>query len=618
MNVHPMSVGPTPDGPVQCAPYPLGCLVAYAKTHGDGCLDAYFDFRPITPVFYQDALASMDALTEPGVFLFSSYVWNHAANRTVAEHVKRRFPEALIVFGGPQVPRDRDPLDRFFAEHACIDVVVRGEGEHALAELLDAIRCRTDFGAIPGLSYRRGHVVHGPDRERTKSLAALPSPYTTGLFDHWVDGTDYMALETNRGCPYGCTFCDWGAATLAKVRELDLARVLGEIDYAGRHRIATVFICDANFGILKRDLEIARHLAATHDRYGFPQVVNYSNAKVVRPELEQIIKTFRDAGLNAIGQIAIQTTNQTVLDIVKRSNIKTSEYDKLVAFFRREKIPAMSDIMVGLPGSTLATCKQDLQFLFDRRIHAHAFPTIVMPNAPMADPAYRERHAIEIDADGFVEASFSFTKDDYARMFELCQAYKLFANLGTGLFKYLLLFLQLDLGVRALDLVTAWLATVPNAPAQYPASYRLFEQMFRRRGASARERDVVLLRWDDAGGEAVLGNVEALLREALALAAATFGVRTTGSDVDAVVRAQTAVLPSRGGTVRALDLPHDVPSYFAAVASLVNLEERPASFVPLRAYGPGTLAITEVRQTLAYNDYGAPHFRLEQPSNLAC
>jgi radical SAM superfamily enzyme YgiQ (UPF0313 family) len=618
MKVHPMSVGPTPHGPVQCAPYPLGCLVAYAKAHGDGCLDSYFDFRPITPVYYQDALESVDVLTEPGVFLFSSYVWNHAANRTVAERVKRRFPEALVVFGGPQVPRDRDPLDRFFAEHACIDVVVRGEGEHALAEMLDAIRCRTDFAAVPGLSSRRGDVVHGPDRERTKSLAALPSPYTTGLFDHWVDGTDYMALETNRGCPYGCTFCDWGAATLAKVRELDLARVLGEIDYAGRHRIATVFICDANFGILKRDLEIARHLAATHDRYGFPKVVNYSNAKVVRPELEQIIKTFRDAGLNAIGQIAIQTTNQTVLDIVKRSNIKTSEYDKLVAFFRREQIPAMSDIMVGLPGSTLATCKHDLQFLFDRRIHAHAFPTIVMPNAPMADPAYRERHAIEIDADGFVEASFSFTKDDYARMFDLCQAYKLFANLGTGLFKYLLLFLQLDLGVRALDLVTAWLATVPNAPAQYPVSHRLFEQMFRRRGASARERDVVLLRWDDADGEAVLGNVEALLREALALAAATFGVRATGSDVDAVVRAQTAVLPSRGSTVRALDLPHDVPAYFAAVASLVNLEERAASFAPLRAYGPGTLAITEVRQTLAYNDYGAPHFRLEQPSNLAC
>ena len=64
-------------------------------------------------------------------------------------------------------------------------------------------------------------------------LGIYPSPYTTGEFDHWVDGKFYLPIETNRGCPYGCTFCDWGAATLAKIARLSDERVFGEVGVRG-------------------------------------------------------------------------------------------------------------------------------------------------------------------------------------------------------------------------------------------------------------------------------------------------------------------------------------------------------------------------------------------------
>lgn len=76
-----MSVGPSNVGAFElfCAPHPLGCRVAYAASWQSGALQDRFVFGGITPTFYADALARVDALREPGIFLFSSYVWNHAA-----------------------------------------------------------------------------------------------------------------------------------------------------------------------------------------------------------------------------------------------------------------------------------------------------------------------------------------------------------------------------------------------------------------------------------------------------------------------------------------------------------------------------------------------------------
>ena len=71
-----------------------------------------------------------------------------------------------------------------------------------------------------------------------------------------------------------------------------------------------------------------------------------------------------------------------------------AEYEKMITFFHKEEIPAVSDIMLGLPGQTFETCKKDLQFCFDHKVLAMIFATSVMPNAPMADEEYRRKFQI--------------------------------------------------------------------------------------------------------------------------------------------------------------------------------------------------------------------------------
>ena len=57
-----------------------------------------------------------------------------------------------------------------------------------------------------------------------------------------------MTWETNRGCPFSCTFCDWGSATASKVYQFGMDGLHDEIGWMSRQRIGFVFCCDANFG----------------------------------------------------------------------------------------------------------------------------------------------------------------------------------------------------------------------------------------------------------------------------------------------------------------------------------------------------------------------------------
>lgn len=600
LEVHPVAAGERLDGdPILTPFFPLGSLLAYARRHEGGALASRFAIGRVTPLDRRELESLLGAASrrEGGVYLFSSYVWNHATNDRLAREVRRRDPEALLVLGGPHVPRREADLARFAEVHPAFDVFARGEGERTLAELLAAVADAgvaraADLRAVRGLTFRTadGGSVRTGDRPRAADLEAFPSPYTTGEFDHWVARLRYMPVETNRGCPYGCSFCDWGAATLSKVHRMSLERVFAEIEYAGRHGVPLVGFCDANFGILPRDVEIARQLVRVREKTGHPQEVGYTNAKVVRPWLLDIYRLLRDAGLLRFAQISLQTTDDGVLRNVDRANIRTDEYEKLIAFFRAERIPASSDMMIGLPGQTPRTLAVDLQFLFDRKVLPVVFTTLVMPNAPMSTPEYRERFGLVVDDDGFVLAAASFDAATYWRMVELALAYKLFVN--AGVLKYVLYFMQVDRGVPAVAFVDAWLEATAGegdgAPLGSEVRRALLERQWRP-GA----RDGLLLHWDDAQGAVLFDRFPDFVREVLDLYADRFGVKADGDDVDAIARAQAEVMPRKGraGGVP-LAVPCDVVAWWRDVEALASAREPGAAFVPLRLRAPGMLDAT--------------------------
>jgi len=153
-------------------------------------------------------------------------VWNERYSLEVARRARALFPEALIVLGGPSVPRQPQRAEEFLRRNSFADVLAFGEGEVAFAELLRARLDGAPLENIAGLALRTGLT---PARARLDDFAATASPYLDGTFDA-LPLVRAAIIETNRGCPFACTFCDWGQAVASKVNELPMDRLFHELD----------------------------------------------------------------------------------------------------------------------------------------------------------------------------------------------------------------------------------------------------------------------------------------------------------------------------------------------------------------------------------------------------
>ena len=193
-------------------PYSIGRLVTYVKTNKN--INSQFKFDR-TFIFRDQLNNYVEQSYDSDILLCSCYVWNWEVTKQLAKKVKATNPNCLIIFGGPQVP---NRTENFFEENPFVDIIVHGEGEIVLENILTAYIKDKDFSKINGIETKDYRT---PPNPRIKDVSILPSPYLTNLILNLVEQkTDikYIAAwETNRGCPYPCTFCDWGSLTNSKV-----------------------------------------------------------------------------------------------------------------------------------------------------------------------------------------------------------------------------------------------------------------------------------------------------------------------------------------------------------------------------------------------------------------
>ena len=374
-------------------PYSVGILQAYAEKH----LEHPQDYEFLLPIYQRLPVAeAVLGLAEAEVVFFSSYVWNIRLTLAIAQALKRRNPEVLTVFGGPQVP---DRGETFLRENACVDLACHSEGEQVFLSILENLPSR-EWTKVPSLSFLDQDLeLHQTPRvPRLKDLSAVPSPYLGGVFDELMErnpGEQWLALwETNRGCPFSCTFCDWGSAIASKVYRFDLDTLYAELEWFAAHRIEFIFCADANFGILPRDLDLVRYVAEVRGRTGYPHALSVQNTKNATDRAYEVQKLLAAAGLNKGVTIAFQSLDPTTLDNVKRGNISLDSYRELQQRFTRDGIETYNDMLLGLPGETYESFADGVSSAIEHGQHNRIqFGNLsILPNAEMADPEYRERY----------------------------------------------------------------------------------------------------------------------------------------------------------------------------------------------------------------------------------
>lgn len=373
-------------------PYSVGVLAAYAQQHARERHEFTY------PVYSRLSVCdAVDKLIDNDMVAFSLYVWNVNLSMAIAAELKRRKPSVVVVVGGPQVP---NLYGQFLREHAYVDFACHGEGEVTFTELLNAFP-EGDFSSVKAISYRNstGEPVTNEKRERLVDLDAVPSPYLAGCFEELLaarPGSWVMTWETNRGCPFSCTFCDWGSATAAKVYRFGMERITDEIRWMGDQKIGFVLCCDANFGMLPRDLEIASCIVESKKETGFPWSLSVQNTKNARERAYQV-QTLIAGELNTIGvTISLQSANPETLVNIKRRNISSAAFEDLQQRFSRDGVYTYTDLILGLPGDSYDSFAESVSHVVAKGQHNHVqfHNCSILPNAEMAEPEYRNKFGL--------------------------------------------------------------------------------------------------------------------------------------------------------------------------------------------------------------------------------
>jgi radical SAM superfamily enzyme YgiQ (UPF0313 family) len=377
-------------------PYSIALLQTYVQKFAPD--PGRFSF--LTPLYKRVRIAdAVEALKDADLVGFSTYVWNGRISLEIARRLKVLKPGIVIVFGGPHVP---DQPEEFLRAHPQIDLAVHNEGERTFLKLLEAWPDREAWSTLAGVSMAKpdGSFVRNPNIDRVRDLDEIPSPFLEGAFDSIMaanPGESWIGLwETNRGCPFRCTFCDWGSATAGKVTKFGEERLYREVDWFADKKIEYIFCCDANFGIQKRDVDIANYVADVKKATGFPVALSVQNTKNATERAYLTQKILSDAGLNKGVALSMQSVDMPTLEAIKRDNISLGTYMELQRRFTKDKVETYSDLILGLPGETYESFVRGVDQLMENGQHNRIqFNNLsILPNAEMGDPAYQKKYGM--------------------------------------------------------------------------------------------------------------------------------------------------------------------------------------------------------------------------------
>lgn len=315
------------------------------------------------------------------VYGLSCYLWNMGLMRRLLDRLTRELPEARIVLGGPQV---MNHAEEYVAPELTNVAVCNGEGERTFREYLrQLLSDEPDLSAVPGISFwNDGRLVTTERAERIRDLTEIPSPFTGGLFE--PGKYTFAILETNRGCPYRCGFCFWGAATNSKVNRFETQRVFDDISWMSENGVITIFLADANWGMAPRDVEFTRHMVECRKRTGYPMMIGMNSAKNKPDRVAEITRILVSGGLLTSQPISLQSMDGDVLNLIDRSNIRPETYTELQRTLRDEDISSFIEMIWPLPGETTETFRKGITELCRSRADTIlVYSQLLLHNTPI-------------------------------------------------------------------------------------------------------------------------------------------------------------------------------------------------------------------------------------------
>lgn len=379
-------------------PYNVGLVAAYAKKH----LGDTVEFRLFK---YVNKLCEALRESPPEILGCSNYVWNSNLSEWALGYAKKINPGTVTVQGGTNYPFHPKGQLEFLSTRPNTDFYIYYEGEVAFLNFLKRfldVRNLTEMKEAPiagcqFLSPRDGTLISGSLVARLKSLDEIPSPYVTGLLDEFFDGRLTPMIETNRGCPFKCNFCNAGDDYFDKVNMYSLEYVISEIQYIAPRisavGVSNLTIADNNFGMYRRDADICRVIRDMQEAHKWPMGIIATTGKNNK---ERIIKATEILGKSLLVNMSVQSMDNGVLIKIKRDNISLKAYAQVNEVLTQQGRSQNAEIIVPLPGETYESFMHGVQALIDTGANKITSYTLqLLYGTDYKDADYRREHGYE-------------------------------------------------------------------------------------------------------------------------------------------------------------------------------------------------------------------------------
>ncbi len=310
----------------------------------------------------------------PDIVGFSIYVWSSECMVAVAREIKRRRPDCLIVFGGPSARSALFDLPFYADPNTYMDAIVEGDGEVIFRDIarlptLDRDKLRTVRGVTmpTGTSWLRT-----PPALSLADPGITPSPFQLGLMPRGA----VAYLETFRGCPLSCRFCEWGVDR-GKGAIFGYEHLVRELQAIEAMQAPAVFLLDAGLNL---NMAAFRNLRRAVAETGALKKTLFWAEIYPSSVREDHLEFLSEVGPAYLG-VGLQSQDPKVLALHQR-HVESSRFEQAV-----RQLAAVTTIEVqiifGLPGDTPDGFRRTLDYALSLPAGVRAYHALVLPDALM-------------------------------------------------------------------------------------------------------------------------------------------------------------------------------------------------------------------------------------------
>ena len=434
---------------------------------------------------YQSYDEVYQEIKEANIILFSSYVWNYTLVDDLCRYIKQKNPNIITVVGGPHIGTNE--INLMMDRYALYDFICQPTkpGETFVKDLIDSW-FEDGYPDIEKISWAIGSSCkkkYELDKEKY-SVYEEHYSYLSEMCSYAKNNNmePFIILETTRGCPYRCVFCEWGGGVDTKIIKKDIDTVKRDILALKRAGFRDAYLNDANFGVFE-DRDIGIFAFAWENNFNLTDISTLKSKNLDRRK-RLVDKWFDIVGstskkprtlqtgsdmwgsteyISIVPTVSIQSISENAMRIADRVDLSTQDKLELSRYISKRcsennfPIPAL-ELILAMPGSTIQDFYNEMELIWNFKAwgsfrHDYMF----LPDSRLNSNEYKEKYAIEtvevfsdiVDEDGIdnwnslyrnketyfrtIKSCFSFTADEMKEMW--------FMNSAAN---YLLKFLYTD------------------------------------------------------------------------------------------------------------------------------------------------------------------------------